>query len=251
MKNNFNILNALQLALFEARRKTLDTYFGWVWSVISPIMTILIYLFVLVYIFKSPQENIVLWLVSGIAIWIYISNSLIKTSSTIVNKKAIIHHQYVHQKQLIFAELIAEFFVFIPILIGAFIIAAFSGSLSLNMFLIIYLFATLIAFLFGMGLFFSTLTVFIRDIPHLLTVFLQITFWLTPIVYSKGALPPAIASLISLNPFSYFVELSQIIFLNYQITTSALVIPFILAALSLILGNYIHNKLKSSIAIYL
>ncbi|MFQ5670370.1 MAG: ABC transporter permease [Acidobacteriota bacterium] len=46
----------------------------------------------------------------------------------------------------------------------------------------------------------SVLTVFFRDLEHLIPVATMLWFWLTPVVYDPGVLPAAVAPLLSLNP---------------------------------------------------
>lgn len=52
----------------------------------------------------------------------------------------------------------------------------------------------------------ASLNVFIKDIAQLVNIFLQVGFWLAPIMYDTTIMPKGFQFLISLNPFVYIVE---------------------------------------------
>jgi len=58
----------------------------------------------------------------------------------------------------------------------------------------------LTAFGFGIGLLCGVLNVFARDVGQVMTVVLNLWFWLTPIVYSVGMLPESMTASINSNP---------------------------------------------------
>jgi ABC-type polysaccharide/polyol phosphate export permease len=59
---------------------------------------------------------------------------------------------------------------------------------------------------FGLGLFFGTLNVFIRDIGHALLIALQLWMWVTPIVYVETILPVGIQRMVVYNPTYPFID---------------------------------------------
>ena len=59
---------------------------------------------------------------------------------------------------------------------------------------------------FGLGLIFSTLNVFLRDIGQALVIALQLWMWLTPIVYVEQILPPGLQAVLRYNPAYPFID---------------------------------------------
>ncbi len=59
---------------------------------------------------------------------------------------------------------------------------------------------------FGLGLIFSTLDVFLRDIGQVLTIALHLWMWLTPVVYVEEILPPSVLGFLRLNPAYPFID---------------------------------------------
>lgn len=245
------VSNTFRLAIFEFKKRSLDTYFGWLWSMVSPISQIMILLFILRFVFKSHQEHLVLWLISGIAVWGFIQSAILKMCQSLVSRRNMVQSQNLNHFQLIIADLLSETLIFMPFIIIAIVVAIFEQTVSFKFLLIIFMLVALLMFLFGIGLLLATLTVFMRDIPHFTSIALQLAFWLTPIAYARSALDNDIAIWISFNPFTYFVELSQNIFLDKSIGIYNIVIPMVITIFSIFAGVIIHRKLAKKVALYI
>lgn len=64
-------------------------------------------------------------------------------------------------------------------------------------------------FAFGLGVLLGIINVFSRDVGQVMSVIVQLWFWLTPIVYPYDALPAAIRNLVALNPMAPLVRIYQ------------------------------------------
>lgn len=63
----------------------------------------------------------------------------------------------------------------------------------------------------GLGLVLGVLNVFVRDVAQVMTVILQLWFWLTPVVYMPTIIPPQFNALLQLNPmYHVVVSLQQV-----------------------------------------
>jgi len=65
------------------------------------------------------------------------------------------------------------------------------------------------------------LNVFFRDVAQFTTVFLQIWFWLTPIVYVPNVLPPRAVALLPLNVMARFTSIHQALVLHSELPSVA------------------------------
>ena len=74
-----------------------------------------------------------------------------------------------------------------------------------NLQFVYYTFA-LCAFTLGLSWFFSALNVFYRDVREILTVILNVWFWLTPIVWPLDILPEKYHVWLKLNPLYYVIQ---------------------------------------------
>jgi lipopolysaccharide transport system permease protein len=69
---------------------------------------------------------------------------------------------------------------------------------------------------FGLGLFFGTLNVFLRDIGHGLLIAMQLWMWTTPVVYVETILPPPMRTAIAYNPAYPFIDALHSMMVNGQ-----------------------------------
>jgi lipopolysaccharide transport system permease protein len=67
---------------------------------------------------------------------------------------------------------------------------------------------------FGIGLLLGTLNVFVRDIGQVVTVVMQLLFWMTPIVYPAAIIPATLKPWVTLNPLYGLVEAYQNIYIH-------------------------------------
>lgn len=67
----------------------------------------------------------------------------------------------------------------------------------------------IILFAFGLGIILGLLNVFSRDVGQVLSIVLQLWFWLTPVVYTIDTLPARFRYLLELNPMTALVSIYQ------------------------------------------
>ncbi len=72
----------------------------------------------------------------------------------------------------------------------------------------------IILFAFGLGIILGLLNVFSRDVGQVLSIVLQLWFWLTPVVYTIDTLPARFRYLLELNPMTALVSIYQNALLN-------------------------------------
>ncbi len=75
----------IDLSLKDVRKRFSGTYFGIVWGILQPLMTIIIYWAVFQFGFRSGnigEVPYVLWFISGIVAWLFISESFTLASSS-------------------------------------------------------------------------------------------------------------------------------------------------------------------------
>ena len=123
------------------------------------------------------------------------------------------------------------FFIFLVFLL---LVGHWPGWVGLAVFPLL---ALQMLFTLGLGVFLGTLNVFFRDVGQLVSVVLQFWFWLTPIVYTLGALPESVQTLMRLNPLQPLVGAYQTVFLARQWPDFIELVPLMfLTAFFLVLG---------------
>jgi len=108
--------------------------------------------------------------------------------------------------------------------------------------------ALLTAFGFAIGLLCGVLNVFARDVGQVMTVILNLWFWLTPIVYSSGMLPDSMATIINYNPATPLVAIYQdAMVYNRWPDWPDLMRPIFIIVVLLILGFTMFRKAASEL----
>lgn len=80
-------------------------------------------------------------------------------------------------------------------------------------------------FAFGLGIILGIFNVFSRDVGQIMTVVLQLWFWVTPIVYTRDIIPQKLLWLVNLNPMVAFVGIYQDVMLYGRWPDFASVVP--------------------------
>jgi ABC-type polysaccharide/polyol phosphate export permease len=118
--------------------------------------------------------------------------------------------------------------------------------------LIYYLFCGVV-FLLGVGWLVSSIAVLFPDMPHMVNVFLQFGFWLTPICWSPEMLPKnaflsqAINWLTLLNPAAYIIEgyrCSLLYNLPFWINPGEMLLFWIITLILCFTGIFTFSHLK-------
>jgi ABC-type polysaccharide/polyol phosphate export permease len=69
-----------------------------------------------------------------------------------------------------------------------------------------FLFFVLVSFTLGLMLFLSSISMFVRDVPQLVGVALQLLFYLTPLLYPVSSIPDRFRVLLLLNPLAGLIQ---------------------------------------------
>ena len=138
-------------------------------------------------------------------------------------------------------------------LISTIIIIAFVifGGVGLSKYIVFYPLVLIAQYilLIGISLIVSSISVYVRDLQHLIGVALQLFFYATPIVYSANVIPDNLKWILNLNPMTYIIEAYRDIFYNQtMINIQPLFILIIISVALCIIGYLIFNKLQKGFA---
>lgn len=167
-----------------------QTLLGVAWSVLRPIMTMTVMVFVFSYVAKlkgDPGVPYPLMVLSGITIWTFFANTFSQISNSILINSNLVSKVY-FPRLLMPLSSVAVGLVDFLITLGIFIVFTifFKHPLSWNIiYLPAFLLLTFIASM-GFGLFFAVLNVRFRDIGQLIPFIVQVGFYVCPIAYSSS-----------------------------------------------------------------
>ena len=201
----------LSLAKNDFKTKYAGSYLGIVWAFIQPIVTILVYWFVFSVGLKAVTVSdypFLLYLVSGIVPWFFFQDALNGGTNALIEYNYLVKKVVFKISILPIVKIISALFVHVFFVVFALILCACYGyTPSLYTLQIIYY--SICTFLLVLGLVYATsaIVIFFRDLTQIISIFLQVGVWLTPIMWDINMLSshPWLIKLFKLNPMYYVV----------------------------------------------
>jgi len=236
----------------DVRGRYKGSLLGFFWNIIIPFVQILVYLMIFTVIFNSGVENYVVYLISGMAIWNWFSESLNECSGVIVANSNMVKKIYFPRSVLVISTVLSKMVNFL-ILLAIFFVIILLMNHPLSIESLIFLPVVIIIsffFILGISLFLSALDVYLRDIKYLTNTLLMILIWCTPIMYLTENIQSEIALIVlQLNPMTYFVSLFHDILYWHSIPVfSTIIITVILSLIAMIVGSLVFRYLEKDFA---
>lgn len=253
LKRIKNIINyrgvLLDMSMRQFKMKYSGSMLGVWWAVIIPLVLAASINFIFIKVFKVNTANFTLFILSGIIPWLFFSNALSEVTN-IFTVNSLLLKQIIFPREIIpFSSVIANFLNFIigfVCLFPLFIMLKIKVIILLP-FLILILILNLV-FILGLGVFFSVLNVFFRDVSYFLSIGLMIWFWITPVFYSIDMVPLPYRSIFLLNPVTYFmIFYRNVLFDGIIPSLLTIIITFLSSCLFFVLGYLFFLKNETNL----
>jgi ABC-2 type transport system permease protein len=255
----------------EVRGKYRRTALGQLWSLANPIAAIVIYTFIFSFIFRLPAQvgdpsglnNYALWLVCGLLPWLFFNRVLALGTDSLVSNAGLIQKVYFPRIVLPLSLTNATFFTW-ALEMGVLVLAlSLLGAFVLPWIPLVVVFMVVFAvFSVGLGMIFSIINVYFRDLAYLLTIVLQFWFYLTPILYpielvvtqseQLGLLlgtPLTLLDVYSLNPVQGFIEIFRnLLYDNRMPELATVVVALGWAIVAFVAGAWMYAKKEKQLA---
>lgn len=239
----------------EFRGRFARSKLGLLWSVLHPLAQAAIFAVVLSEVLGARLGGIEdkaaypIYLIAGLAGWTLFNEILSRCLTVFVEYagplKKIAFPRICLPVIVLGSALLNHFLL----LVSAAFVFALLGHFPSFSWLALPLGIVLIAMLaFGLGVMLGVFNVFVRDVGHVLTVVLQLWFWLTPIVYSASIVPESARGLIVFNPMTPLVRIYQdaLLFGRWPDLTS-LVYPAALAVIACLFSFSLFRRASAEL----
>lgn len=188
---------------------------GYFWSLLNPLLTMLVVSTVFSFIFKQEIENFPIYLLIGQIIFQFFSESTSMAMGSVIQNAALLKKVYV-PKYIFPISRVLSSGVNLAFSLGALFIVILLTATKINFSILLLPFPLICAVVFsmGIGLILSVYAVYFRDLLHLYGVFTTLLMYLTPIFYPISLLPSAVRWLVELNPMTVFITGARTIVLD-------------------------------------
>ena len=217
---------------------------GFLWTMLNPLLTMLVMAIVFSTAFRFPLEHYAVYLLSGLLLWNFFSQSTTIAIESLVWGGGLIHKIYVPKAAFVISPVLVGLVNLLLALVPLALIMLLTGA-PFTWALLFLPVALLLALLFtlGVGLFMAALAVFFIDIIDIYRVVLTILTYLTPIFYPEAVVPAKYVSFYHMNPMYYFIELFRIPVYQGQIPQVPLIArAAFLAVSAFILGWWFFTR---------
>jgi ABC-type polysaccharide/polyol phosphate export permease len=200
------LLLMLVVSSIKARYKR--SFFGLAWTMLNPLLHMAVMAAAFSTVFRWTLPHYPVYVLAGLLCWNFFTQAAAHSMSSLVWGGGLLKRIYVPRTIFVFAAVgnglvnlaLSLVSLLAIMLVFGHPITAACWSVPAALFL-------LMLFTLGVALFMSVLAVFFGDVVEFYQALVQISFFLTPIMYPKEILPAQYAWLLKLNPMFYLIEI--------------------------------------------
>lgn len=241
-----------QLVKRDFTKKYKRTVLGMAWSILSPLMNLLIMWLVFSNFFGNNVDHYVVYLFAGQLVFSYFVDATNLGMNSLVGNSGIFTKVNVPKYLFLFSQNVSSLINFGLTLIIFFVFVAVDGIVFTWKFvLLIYPILCLIIFNLGMGLILSAMFVFFRDMQYLWGILTQLLSWLSAIFYTIDSYSYTAQCLFLLNPLYLYIRYFRKIVLDGVIPTlqfHLLAAGFAISAFAI--GAFMYKKYNHEFLYY-
>ena len=233
-----------QLTGREIKRKYARSYLGIMWSVLGPLLNMIVMSLIFSYMFKKSIENFPVYYLTGQIIYALFNTAPSHAMTALVDNKNLIIKSKLSKQTFVLSRIYTAFvnflYTLIPyvgILIFFRIKVSFKALLFIPDIFLITVFAT------GVGYILATIYVFFADIKHLYSIFMTIIMYMSAIFYPAERLPGFMQEILSFNPVYLAIDIARysVVYNLYPYYTEWIKLV-VYAIAAFVIGVFVYRK---------
>ena len=253
----------------DVKLKYRRSVLGYLWSILNPLLTMLVMAVVFSHMFKRSIENFPVYLICGNILFAFLRESTTQAINSVLGNASLIKKAYV-PKYIFTLSKITSCLVNFVLSLGALLIVMIATGVRFrwNNLLIVIPILELYIFCIGLGLLLAATTVFFRDIRNIWSVVTLAWMYLTPVFYSlevfyntsepNANLASETIGLIirRFNPMYMYIQQFRYFILQYspvwEVPCSVLIWRGgLVAVVMLLIGGLVFNRTKEKFILYI
>jgi len=206
-----------KLAKNDFKKRYAGSYLGFIWAMIQPVVTVVMYWFVFDNFFGQKAQMLstgismpyVLYLTAGLVPWFYFTEALTNGTTALLEYNYLVKKVVFKISILPIIKIIAATFIHLFFALVLLIVAILYGCYP-TVYTIQILYYSFCLFILVLGISYTTcaVVVFFRDLTQIINIVLQVGMWATPILWNITMISdnPTLTTIIKLNPLVYVVN---------------------------------------------
>ena len=257
MHSTWNTLKKYQF-LFEElvkrdfKRKYKRTILGMGWSILSPLLSLLVMRIVFSHFFASNIAHYTIYLFCGNLVFSFFNESTSQGMYALTGNAGIFTKVNVPKYLFLFSKNVQTLINFGLTLVVFFLFCIIDRvPFTWKFIMLLYPIFLLLVFNLGLGLILSALYVFFRDIQYLWGVFTLLLMYASAIFYPVDTFSPSLQRLFLVNPVYVFIKYFRCIVLESSIPSLPFHAYMLLVSLLFAgLGAWIYKKYNTQFLYY-
>ena len=238
----------------DIKLKYRRSFLGYVWSVLNPLLSMLVMVVVFSHMFSRNIENFPVYLICGNILFSFMRESTTLAMSSIITSASLLKKVYV-PKYIFTLSKVTSSLVNLLFSLGALLIVMLVTGTQFTWYclLIIIPIAELYVFCVGLGLFLAQANVFFRDIGNIWSVVTLAWMYATPIFYDIDSLSPLLRYWIpKINPmYIYITQMRDFIITGWWTWDTLIWRGALVAVLMLGIGLWTFTKTKDRFILHI
>lgn len=209
-----------ELVKRDFKTKYKRTVLGMVWSVLSPLLTLLVMRLVFTNFFGATIDHYTTYLFCGNLVFTYFNEATSQGMTSLINNAGIFTKVNVPKYLFLFSKNVQTLINFGLTLLAFFVFCVLDKiTFTWKFICLLYPVFCLLLFNIGVGLILSALYVFFRDVEYLWSVFTMLLMYVSAVFYSIDTYSPLIQNIFLLNPIYLFIRYFRKITIEATIPT--------------------------------
>ena len=230
---------------------------GVLWSVLNPLLMMLVLTVVFSYMFRFDIEYFPLYLILGNILFTFMNSSTASGLRSIIDSGALIKKVRIDKAIFPIEKVVFELVNFSISLIAVAVVFVYYCVVhqlapTLNILFLPFLVFYVLLFCTGLALILSALTVFFRDIIHLWGVITLAWMYLSAIFYPIDRVPAWLQQALLFNPMYRFITyFREIVMWGITPSLESNLICLVMGAVTLIVGVLVFRRLQHRFILYI
>ncbi|MBQ7302572.1 MAG: ABC transporter permease [Clostridia bacterium] len=241
-----------ELVKRDFKKKYKRTILGMLWSVLAPLLNVLVLMLVFVNFFGRNQDHFIIYIFCGTMVMSFYTETTQGCMRALMANASIFTKINVPKYLFLLSKAFQAFINFLLTLVVFFAFCVGDGiTFGWHMFAMLYPMLWLLILSFGVGMILSAMYVFFRDVEYLYSIFLTLLNYVSAIFYPTTMLPEQWRFLFYCNPVFVYIDYFRTVFIYSEIPS--LLIHVLCAVYALVLlgiGCLIYKKCNHEFLYY-
>ena len=196
----------LHLVTSGLKAQNRNTYLGYFWWLLDPLVMAGVYYFMVVVIFDRGAENYGVYLVIGIVVFRWMATVIATSARSIISRSSIIDQVYMPKALFPLGATMTQTVSFgFALVIVAFFLIGFQIYPSIQLIWLPYIILSMFLFLLALALILAYICSFVRDIDNLLSHLSLILRYSAPVIWEERFVPDRYQWLLDFNPLTIYL----------------------------------------------